>query len=89
MSDNPELKAAYEELEAVIKKVAALESEGEPAILVEWLVLTASTYYKENGAWSRTQMLIPDDNDIPPYRLLGLLEFNAARLKREATEDDD
>lgn len=90
MSDipSPELKSAYEDLEAAIKKVAALETDGPPAVLVEWVVLTASTHYKEDGAWTRSQMLIPDDNDIPHYRILGLLEFASTRLRKDIADDD-
>lgn len=88
MSDEAELKSAYEELEAAIKKVADLETDGPPAILVEWIVLTASTHYEDDGAWTRSQMLLPEGNDAPHYRILGLLEFASTRVRKDIADDD-
>lgn len=82
------LKSAYEELEAAIKKVAALETDGPPAVLIEWVVLTASSHYEEDGGWTRSQMLIPEDQDIPHYRILGLLEFASTRVRKDIADDD-
>lgn len=82
--------AAYQSLEAAIANVAALESDEseEPGLLIEWTLVTASLHYDNKGEqFTRTQILVPKKNDMPFYRLLGLLELGLCRIRASAIED--
>lgn len=75
MSDRPELKAAYQRLEAAIDEVVRLEEwEG---VTTEWIVLVANQWYAEDGTLlSDVGQLLPDrGNRVPAHRVVGLIEY--------------
>ena len=89
--DSPELRKAYEKAEEAIREIINLEtgSDAEHRILSEWVVVASEQLYVDGEPGSRVFWAFPPDMNIPHYRLLGLLEFAATRIRKEITEDGD
>lgn len=83
---SPELKAAYQQLEAAIQHITELE--GAEGVLLEWVVVTAHQHYDNEGD-PRTQIgqWVPGGGDHVPYhRLMGLLDYALTSRRAEITE---
>jgi hypothetical protein len=85
------LRAAYEKAEEAIREILALESDdsGDAHILNEWIVVAAEQFYRDDESYTKVACIFPPEIKIPYYRLLGLLEYAAARIRKDITDDDD
>jgi hypothetical protein len=81
-----ELKAAYTKLEDAIREVSA--REGSEGVLTEWVLITCHHRYDDDGdGVTHYGMLLPDGGgQVPHHRILGLLDFQLARLRAEVVE---
>jgi hypothetical protein len=88
MAEDPELKAAYRQLEAAIQGVALLE--GFQGVLTEWVLVVASQRYDADGdGITQVGTLVPDGGGHVPYhRVIGLLDYALTRSRAEIARDD-
>lgn len=88
MSDHPELKAAYQRLEAAIDVVTRLE--GFEGVLVEWVIVAASQRYDDDGdGITQVGIVVPDSGHVPYHRTMGLLDYALTRQRAEVARDDE
>lgn len=87
-----EQKAADDALTAAIEAVRDAYSDetgSREYLLTDYVVISAGTRFADDGeSWSQVAMIYRD-NDIPAYRILGLLDFALARARRYVAEDED
>lgn len=69
-----ELKAAYAELDHVIRKISVLEGLRD-GLVTDWVTIAAVQAYDDEGSMlSTTMRLLPDSGKfVAPYRIEGLL----------------
>lgn len=88
----PEQKAADEALTAAIEAVRdayADETESRSYLLTDYVVISAGTRFADDGeSWSQVAMIYRD-NDVPAYRVIGLLDFALARARKYVADDED
>lgn len=80
---SPEVKAAYEALDAAIRDVVRLEEwEG---LVTDRVVVAANQFFDNDGrGMTDVGQLLPDGgNTIPHYRVLGLLDYAATAFRSE------
>lgn len=83
---DPELKAAYQQLEDAIRTVSELE--GAEGVITEWIVVTAHQSYDDDGD-PRTQIgqWMPGGGDgVPYHRAMGLLDYALTMRRAEITQ---
>jgi hypothetical protein len=80
-----ERKAAYARLADAIQDVSRIE--GAHGVITEWVVVTAHQRYDDEGD-ARTQIsqLMPDGDDVPYHRVMGLLDYALTLRRAEITE---
>lgn len=87
MTEDPDLKAAYQHLEDAILTVARLE--GFEGVLTEWVVLTSHHRFDDDGSTiSQNGKLLPP-GQTPHHHIMGLLDFELTRLRAEAAQEDE
>lgn len=91
MSRTPEQKAADEAVTAAVEAQLAAYSEPgeEPALLTDYVVLSAQRGFDDDGRSFTTYASMPRDGDLPIHVLLGLTAYAAANYKQMATAEDD
>lgn len=79
------LAEAYRQLAAAIREVSMLE--GAKGILTDWIVVSAHQYYSDEGK-ARTQIgqWLPDGEELPYHRVMGLLDYAITLRRHEITE---
>lgn len=82
----PDLAAAYGRLEDAIREVSELDDFD--GVLTEWVVLTCHQRFDDDGdGIAQYGALLPDGGgQIPHHRIMGLLDFQLARLRASAAE---
>ena len=84
---DPDHKAAYQQLEDAILAVA--EEEGFEGVITEWVVPTSHRRFDDDGtAICQNGKLLPS-GQIPHHHIMGLLDFELTRLRAEAARDDE
>lgn len=77
MSDDnkEELKAAYEELDQAVRKIVTYE--GIEGLVTDYVTVAAVQKFDTDGVGlSMVARILPDGGtNIPPYRLMGLLDY--------------
>lgn len=78
-----ELKTAYEELDNAIRKIVTYE--GIDGLVTDYMTIAAVQKFDENGTGlSMVARILPEGGTtIPPYRLVGLLDY----AKQDLLED--
>ena len=84
MSD--EKKAAYQRLADAIDEVARLE--GAQGVLTEWVLVTATQHYDEDGdGLTQVGITLPDGGgQVPYHRVMGLLDYALTRYRAEVAD---
>lgn len=72
----------YVNLEDAIKE--ELERIGAQGVLTEWVLVTATTRYEDEGAVTQIATIMPDDQ-VPYHRLMGLLDYALTKAREEIT----
>lgn len=87
MADGTRLKAADEALDDAIRE--ALAARGyDVGVIVDRFVAVALQHYNDDGVVvSSIARVVPGD-EIPHYRMLGMLDVLATRLRRDYMTDD-
>lgn len=89
-SRTPEQVAADDALTAAIEQtLAAYDDGGQAYVLTEYVVVTSQQRFDEDGDGITAVGLMSRDCDVPLHRLLGLVEYAAARLRKSAAADDE
>lgn len=92
MSDEneDELKQAYAELDAVLRRIVSLEGL-EEGVLIDWVALGAVQASNDDGeAVSLVVRMLPERGaGIPYYRVIGLLETGVKGLCMDLSDDGD
>ena len=77
MAETPELKAAYEELDLVVRKLVALawppEEDDHPSTVTDWVVVVGQQFYDDDGDRVGAVGLFPREGSQPSYITEGLL----------------
>lgn len=83
-----DLEQAHEELEAAIRKVAALNEY--PGLVTDWIVCAAVQDFDPDDGQGVTTVawLAPYGGRVPYYRLMGLLDFALTGLRNGITDPD-
>jgi len=78
---------AYQRLADAIDAVARIE--GADGILTEWVVVTATQRYDEDGvALTQVCTLLPHGGQVPHHRLMGLLDYALTLTRAAITEPE-
>lgn len=84
---SPDLKDAYERLEAAIQEVCRLQDyQGIP---IEWVIVASFQRFTDDGA-SITQVgtLLPDEGaNVPRHRTIGLLDYALTAYRARVASD--
>lgn len=72
----------YVDLEYAIK--AELERIGAQGILTEWVVVTATTRYDDEGPITQVGTILPGD-EVPFHRMMGLLDYALTLARSQIT----
>lgn len=88
MSRTAEQKAADDALTAAIEQVRAAYCDDEPdgAVLTDYVVVQVWQGWDADGDGYTITASHPRDQDVPLYRLLGLLEYARARYREDLGE---
>lgn len=89
------LAEAYQRLDAVLREVIALEensgkrgNQGGSYMLTDYLVIAATQGIDGDGdASTGISFVLPHDQEMPLYRMIGLIEFSRTRIKAMVAPD--
>jgi hypothetical protein len=86
VSEEADLKAAYQRLDEAIRDAAKLE--GADGVHAEWIVVYACQNFDDDGdALTQIGTLVPDGGGhAPHHRLMGLLDYALTRMRAEVAE---
>lgn len=96
MSKKQDLNKAYHDLDAVLRRIVTLEEEigkrGSPEggsyMLTEYIVVAAVQGIDSEGdASTGISFMLPVEQEMPLYRMLGLIEFARKRIQTMVTPD--
>lgn len=89
MKRTPEQIAADTALtEAIERAIAAYWTEGGAWVLTEYVVCVSQARWDDHGDQLTAVGVIYRDGDVPHHRALGLVEYVAARIRKQITDDD-
>jgi hypothetical protein len=89
MADEAALKEAHRALDDAIRRVVEI-SGGDNGIVVEWIACVATQRIDDDGtSLTLTDFIVDPDNNAPHYRLLGLVDYVHALLRKNALEEDE
>lgn len=83
-----EQRAADDALRQAIQDTLAAYGWGE-GILTDWIVVTASQRFDDDGHAVTSVAKLVDEDIVPHYRLMGLLDQALTELRAEVTTPDD
>lgn len=85
----PERKAAYARLEEAIREVNELG--GGEGVLTEWLVVTATHSYDDDGdVLTQIGKLLPGGGgQVPYHHMMGLLDYALTRCRAEVATGEE
>lgn len=88
MSDDPAVRAADRALDAAIQQ--SLHARGyDVGVVVDAFAVVALQHYDDDGDLvSSIARIVPGDQ-IPHYRMLGMLDVLVTRLRRDYQTDSD
>lgn len=85
---NADIKAADERLDEAIRE--ALVARGfDVGVIVDRFVCVALQHYDDDGAVVSSIARVVPGEEIPHYRMLGMLDVLATRLRRDYMTDGD
>lgn len=88
MSEAARLKAADERLDEAIRE--ALAARGyDVGVVVDRFVAVAIQHYDDDGTPISSIARVVPGEEIPHYRMLGMLDVLATRLRRDYMTDGD
>lgn len=89
MSRTPEQVQADDALTLAIERVIEAYGFDGPYVLTEYVLITSQQRFDNDGDSVTAVGVVYRDGSVPLHRALGLVEYAAARFRKDITDDGD
>lgn len=89
VADDDQLKAADERLDEAIREALDARGYSHLGVVVDRFVAVAIQHYEDDGTSVSSIARIVPGEEISHYRMLGMLDVLATRLRRDYMTDGD